>query len=64
MLSACSHVSIMRNSLFTAAHSERLETHTLETFVIYPGLPDVKYTAVVFTAGCREKVIINNLSHM
>lgn len=41
------------NVLFTAAHSKRFETHTLEAFVVDPHLSDVKYTALVFTAGCK-----------
>lgn len=56
-------VCAFENLLFTAAHSKRLETHTLETFVIYPGLPDVKNTAFVFTAGCSERVTITTLSN-
>jgi len=55
-------VCAFENLLFTAAHSKRLETHTLETFVIYPGLPDVKNTVIVFTAGCSERVTFTTLS--
>jgi len=55
-------VCAFENLLFTAAHSKRLETHTLETFVIYPGLPDVKNTVIVFTAGCSERVTFTTSS--